>query len=98
MVEAQPFRWRVEHQAWPTSDDVMARCAHRARKWSRDATEDLVAADVRETKSRSLAPRRVQHCGRRNRVVMDVGSSEEGSVIDLTSTGTVRVTGSDEEE
>jgi hypothetical protein len=41
----------------------------------------------------------VHQSGRCNRVVVDVGcSSEDGSIIDLTSTGTVRVPGSDEEE
>ena len=36
---------------------------------------------------------------RRNRVVVDVaGSSQDGSIINLTSTGTVRVPNYDEEE
>jgi hypothetical protein len=37
--------------------------------------------------------------GRRNRIVVDIGgSSPDGFIIDLTSTDTVRVPGSDEEE
>ena len=37
--------------------------------------------------------------GRRNRIVVDVGgSSPDGSIIDQTSTGTVRCLVSDEEE
>ena len=41
----------------------------------------------------------VHQFGRSNHIVVDVGSSSpDGPVIDLISTGTVRVPGSDEEE
>jgi hypothetical protein len=41
----------------------------------------------------------VHQFGRRNRVVVEVtDSSQDGSIIDLTSNGTVRVPGSDEKE
>ncbi|KAE8820882.1 Peptidyl-prolyl cis-trans isomerase CYP40 [Hordeum vulgare] len=96
-LETQPLRWRAEHEAWPTSDIVMARRARRARQRSRDAAEALAATDVGEAESHSPTPRRVQHYARRNHVAMDIGSFQEGFVIDLTSTGTVRDTGSDEE-
>ena len=36
--------------------------------------------------------------GRRNRVMVDIISSQEVSAIDLTFTGIVRVTGSNEED
>ncbi|KAE8803977.1 Peptidyl-prolyl cis-trans isomerase CYP40 [Hordeum vulgare] len=98
VAEAQSLRWRVEHEAWPTSDDVMARRARRARQRARDAAEALATVDVGEAESHSPAPHRVHHCGRRNRVVVDIGSSQKVSIIDLTSTGTVLITGSDEEE
>jgi hypothetical protein len=59
----------------------------------------LAAVDVGEAESHSPAPRMVHPWRRRNRVVVDVaGSSQDESIIDLTSTGTVRVPGSDEEE
>nr|ACC63518.1 unknown protein [Hordeum vulgare subsp. vulgare] len=48
--------------------------------------------------SHSPAPRIMHGCGRRDRIVVDIISFQEGSIIELTSTGTVRVTGSDEEE
>ncbi|KAE8785761.1 Peptidyl-prolyl cis-trans isomerase CYP40 [Hordeum vulgare] len=76
----------------------MARRAHRARQRAWDVAEALAATDVGDAESHSPAPRMLHECGRRNRVMVDVGSSQEGSVCDLTSTGTVRVTGSDEEE
>ncbi|KAE8804652.1 Alpha-glucosidase yihQ [Hordeum vulgare] len=93
VAEAQPLRWRVEHEAWPSTKDVMARPARRARQRAQDA-----AVDVRETESHSPSPHRMHQCGRRNRVMVDVGSSQEGSVIDLMSTVTVQVTGSVDEE
>ena len=41
----------------------------------------------------------VHQSGQRNRVVVDVAdSSQNGSIIDLTSTGNVRVSDFDEEE
>jgi hypothetical protein len=77
----------------------MARRARRARERAREAAAALAAVDVGEAESHSPAPRMVHQSGRRNRVVVDVaGSSQDGSIIDLTSTGTVRVPGSDEEE
>ncbi|KAE8796968.1 Peptidyl-prolyl cis-trans isomerase CYP40 [Hordeum vulgare] len=66
-----------------------------ARQRAQDATEAFAAVDVGEAGSHSPLLRRVHQC-RRNRVVVDVGSSQEGSVIDLTSTDNIRVT--DEEE
>ncbi|KAE8783027.1 atp-dependent dna helicase q4 [Hordeum vulgare] len=98
VAEAQSLHWRAEHEAWPTSDDVMAWRACRARQRSHDDGEALAVADVGEAESHSLAPRRVQQRARRTHVVVDFSSSQKGSVIDLTSTGIVRVTGSDEEE
>ncbi|KAE8808558.1 Ethylene-responsive transcription factor CRF1 [Hordeum vulgare] len=38
----------------------------------------------------------MHHCGHRNRVMMDVGFTQQGSIIDLMFTGTVRVAGSNE--
>ena len=59
----------------------------------------LAAVDVGMTESHSPVPRTVPQSGRRTRVVVDIiGSSQDGSIIDLTSTGTVKVPGSDEEE
>ncbi|KAE8801286.1 putative methyltransferase PMT17 [Hordeum vulgare] len=98
VAKAQPLRWCAEHEAWPSSNDVMARRACRTRQRARDAAETLVAMDVGEAESHSSAPCRVHQCGRHNRVVVDVDSSQEGSLIDLTSTGTVWVTISDKEE
>ncbi|KAE8775034.1 Peptidyl-prolyl cis-trans isomerase CYP40 [Hordeum vulgare] len=72
--------------------------ARRARQRARGAVVALAVTDVREAESHSLAPRRVQHCGRRNIVVVDVGSFQERSVIDLMSTSTVLITGSNEED
>ena len=44
-------------------------------------------------------PRTVHQSERRNRIMVDVAdSSQDGSIIDLTSTGTQRVPGSDEKE
>ena len=41
----------------------------------------------------------VHQSGRRNCIMVDVaGSSQDGSIIDLTSTGTVRDPSSNEEE
>ncbi|KAE8798652.1 50S ribosomal protein L19, chloroplastic [Hordeum vulgare] len=48
--------------------------------------------------SREMAPRIMQRCGGCNRVMVDIIFSQGGSVIDLMSTGTFRVTGSEEEE
>ncbi|KAE8785760.1 ATP-dependent DNA helicase Q4 [Hordeum vulgare] len=86
VAEAQPLRWRVEHEAWSYSDDVMARRARRVRQRAREAVGALAAVGIGEAESHSLAPRRVDQCGRRNCAAVDVGSSEEGSVIDLMST------------
>ncbi|KAE8808864.1 ATP-dependent DNA helicase Q4 [Hordeum vulgare] len=56
VAEAQPFRWRTEHEAWPTSDDAMARRARWARQRARNATKALAAADIEEAESHSPAP------------------------------------------
>ena len=49
--------------------------------------------------SHSLSSRIADQYGCRNCVVVDVvGPSQDGSIIDLTSTGTQCVQGSDEEE
>ncbi|KAE8810888.1 Omega-6 fatty acid desaturase, endoplasmic reticulum isozyme 2 [Hordeum vulgare] len=53
---------------------------------------------VEDAPWRGVPGSRHERRGRRNRVVVNIVSSQEGSVIDLTSTGTVRVTVSDEEE
>ena len=77
----------------------MARRARRARHRARESAAALAALDVREADSHSPAPHMAHQSGHRNRIVVDVGgSSPDGSVIDLTSTGTVQVSGSDEEE
>ncbi|KAE8800893.1 Peptidyl-prolyl cis-trans isomerase CYP40 [Hordeum vulgare] len=90
MAEAQPLRWR----AGQCEDDIMAR---RAKQRLREAMNALEVVDVGEAESHSPTPRRMHGCSHHNRVVVDIGSSHEGSVIDLTSTDAVR-TGSDEEE
>lgn len=54
----------------------------------------LATTDVGEA-----APRMTHPSERRNHIVVDVGgSSSDGSIIDLTSTGTVRISVSGEEE
>ncbi|KAE8792478.1 Peptidyl-prolyl cis-trans isomerase CYP40 [Hordeum vulgare] len=98
VVETQPLRLRSEHEAWPSSDDVMARRARRARQRARDAAEALAMVDVGGAESPSSVARRMHQCRRHTRVVMDVGSFQKGFIIDLTPAGTVRVTGSNEEE
>ncbi|KAE8809009.1 putative methyltransferase PMT17 [Hordeum vulgare] len=90
--------WRTEDTQWASLDANMARCARRATQQRREAAEALAAVDVGEVESHSLAPRTIHGCEHRNRVMVDIVSSQKGSVIDLTSIGTVRVTGSDEEE
>ena len=58
-----------------------------------------MAADVREAESHSPTHRMVHQSGRRTLIVVDVdGSSPDGSIIDLTSTGNVQFSVSDEEE
>ena len=55
--------------------------------------------DIDKAESHSRPPHMAHQSGCRNRIVVDVaGSSEDRSVIDLTSTGTFLVTGSNEEE
>ncbi|KAE8774247.1 hypothetical protein D1007_53414 [Hordeum vulgare] len=76
--------------------EVVQSRARRARQ--REAAKALTAVDVGERESHSPMFRIMHGCERCNRLVVDVGSSQEGFVIDLTSTGTVRVTSSDEEE
>ena len=77
----------------------MARRARRAKQQAWEAAAALAVVDVGEAESHSPAPRMVHQSGRRNRIVVDVtGSSQDGSITDLTFTGTVWVTGSDEEE
>lgn len=56
---------------------------------------NFAAVDVGEAESDSPAPRTVHQSGRRNRVmVYVVGPSQDGSIIDFTSTGAQQVTGS----
>ena len=101
LADAQPLRWRAEHQdtPWTSSDEAVARRAHRARHRAREAATTLAAMDVGEAKSHSPTPRMGHQSGRRNRIVVDVdGLSPDGSVIDLTSSGIVRVPGFDGEE
>ncbi|KAE8805437.1 Peptidyl-prolyl cis-trans isomerase CYP40 [Hordeum vulgare] len=76
----------------------MAQCACRARQRAWEAAKALAAVDVGDMGSHSLAPRIMHGCGHHNCAVVNIVSSQEGSVIDLTSTSTVRVMGSDEEE
>ncbi|EMS59429.1 putative methyltransferase PMT17 [Triticum urartu] len=66
---------------------------------TREAAATLAAVDVGEAELHSLVPRMVHEFGRRNCVMLHVaGSSQDGSIIDLTSTGTIQVPGSDDEE
>ncbi|KAE8774929.1 Peptidyl-prolyl cis-trans isomerase CYP40 [Hordeum vulgare] len=76
----------------------MTKLARRARQQAQEAAETQAMVEVGEVESHSPTPSIMQGCGRRNRVVVDIVSFQEGSVIDLTSTGTVRVTESDEEK
>lgn len=95
VADAQPLRWHADDEAIrDPSAEGMARRARRARQRAREA-----AVDVDETESDSPAPRRMAYNpGRRSRVMVDVASDHDGSVVDLTSTGDVQATGSDEEE
>ncbi|KAE8785749.1 hypothetical protein D1007_40484 [Hordeum vulgare] len=61
-----------------------------------EAEATLTAVDVGEAKSYSPALRMVNQCVRRDRVVVNVSSSQEGS--NLTFTGTVRISASKEKE
>ncbi|KAE8811653.1 putative methyltransferase PMT17 [Hordeum vulgare] len=63
-----------------------------------EAAEALAAMDIGEAESHPPTLRIMHECGHRDRVVADIVSSHEGTVIDLTFTGTLRVTGSDKEE
>lgn len=81
-----------------SSDINMVWRAYRARQWAREAVEALATVDVGEAGSHSPAHRIMHGRGLRNRAVVDIVSFQEGSVIDLMSTVTVRITGSDEEE
>ena len=77
---------------WASLDANMAWRARRVRQRAQEAA----AVDVIEVESHSPAPHMMQQSGRRNRVVVDVaGSSQDGSIIDLTSISTIRVPGSD---
>ncbi|KAE8771259.1 methyltransferase pmt17 [Hordeum vulgare] len=98
VADVQPLCWCAEDAPWASSDANMVWCACRASQRAREATEALMAVDIGEVELHSREPRIMHGCGRRNRIVVDILSSVEGSVIDLTSTGTVRVTASDEEE
>ncbi|KAE8794112.1 putative methyltransferase PMT17 [Hordeum vulgare] len=88
----------AENAPWASSDANIARHACCARQRAREAAEALTTVDVGEAESHSPAPRIMHGCGRRNRFVVGIASSLKGSAIDLMSTGTVRVMGSDEEE
>ncbi|KAE8788970.1 hypothetical protein D1007_36830 [Hordeum vulgare] len=92
----QPLCWRAEDTPWAFTDANMARRARRASQRAREANEALAAVDVAEAEY--LAPHMLHGSGHHNRIVVDVISSHEGSIIDLTSIGTVRVTSSDEDE
>uniref|UniRef100_R7WCY5 peptidylprolyl isomerase n=1 Tax=Aegilops tauschii TaxID=37682 RepID=R7WCY5_AEGTA len=78
----------------------MARRARHVRQRAQEVAAALTAVDVGEAKSHSPVPRVVHvHPGRRNHVVVDVfGSSQDKSIIDITSTDTVKVLGFYEEE
>ncbi|KAE8796845.1 Peptidyl-prolyl cis-trans isomerase CYP40 [Hordeum vulgare] len=82
---------------WVSSDANMARRARHGRQRAWKATEALAAMAVGETYSRSHVPCVMQGCGRNNCVVVDIISFQEGSVIDVTSIGTVQATSCDEE-
>ncbi|KAE8768751.1 Alpha-glucosidase yihQ [Hordeum vulgare] len=97
VLEAQPLRWSAEHESC-SSDDTMVQRACHARQRAREAAEALPTVDVGEGEPHSPTTIRVHGCGHRNRVVVNVFSFQGGSVIDLMSTGTVRVTGSDVKE
>ncbi|KAE8804369.1 hypothetical protein D1007_19387 [Hordeum vulgare] len=90
----------------------MERRAIRARQQTQEtqeAVDSLTTVDVGdtgalttvyvgETESHSPAHHMMNYCGRRNRVLVNVGFFQEGSVIAFTPTSTVRVMSSDEEE
>ncbi|XP_044335752.1 geraniol 8-hydroxylase [Triticum aestivum] len=92
VADMQPLRWCTEakvNAAWTSGNANMARHARRGRR----------AVTVGEAESHSPAHHIVHRSGRRNCIVMDVtGSSQDGSIIDPTSTGTVRVPGYDKEK
>ncbi|KAE8812773.1 ATP-dependent DNA helicase Q4 [Hordeum vulgare] len=94
VAEAQPLCWHIEHEAWPTSDDVMARRAYQARERARDAR--------RPSRRRSLE--RESHTLWRPigcTIAVDATTScwtSSPSRKDSSSTGTVLVTGSEQEE
>ena len=94
LADAQPLRWRADIQHAPSSHEAVARRARRARHRARETS-----ADVGEAESHSPAPHMAHQSCRRNRIVVDVGGSfQDGSIIDLTSTGTQLVPNSDGEE
>ena len=101
VADAQPIRWHAEQEGntWMSSDANMAWRAHHARQWAQETAAALMAADVGEVQSHSLVTRMVHQSERRKHIMVDVGgSSPDRSVIDLTSTGNIRVSSSDEEE
>ncbi|KAE8794255.1 Peptidyl-prolyl cis-trans isomerase CYP40 [Hordeum vulgare] len=83
---------RVRNAPWASSDENMARRAHRARQRAREAVQTFAAVDVGEAESHSPVPHMLNHFRRRKRVMVDAGSSEKGSGIDLTSNDTIWVT------
>ncbi|KAE8806568.1 ATP-dependent DNA helicase Q4 [Hordeum vulgare] len=97
VVDAQALHWRAEYAPWASSNANMTRHARRARQRALEASKALTAVDVGEVESNSPVSGIMHECGRSNHVVVNIVSSQKGSVIDLTSTDTVRVTCSDEE-
>ncbi|KAE8782348.1 Peptidyl-prolyl cis-trans isomerase CYP40 [Hordeum vulgare] len=100
MADTQPLRWHAEMEDTPpaSSDSNMARACPSCEATCTGGGGSPQTVDVGEAESHSPVLRMVNHCGHRNRVVVDVGSFQEGSVISLTCTGTVWVTGSNGEE
>ena len=99
VVGAQPVCWRAEGMdtPWASSDANMVR-ARRARQPAREAAAVLAVVDIGDAESHSSASRMRHKSERRNCVVVHVVcSAQHRSIIDLTSTGTVRVPGTDKE-
>ncbi|KAE8813912.1 Omega-6 fatty acid desaturase, endoplasmic reticulum isozyme 2 [Hordeum vulgare] len=95
--EAAVLRQHSDSQRRESILSVQPMCPSGGDARAREAVKALVAVDVEEAESHSLAPRIMHGCGHRNHVVVNIISSHEGSHIDLTSIGTVLVTSSDED-
>ncbi|KAE8794328.1 Omega-6 fatty acid desaturase, endoplasmic reticulum isozyme 2 [Hordeum vulgare] len=97
----------VEHELVPRGPEEkvviqLALCrsgeaAARRQRLDSQRRESIASAQPVLGSGVAASPKTMWY-GRRNRVVVDVGSSQDGSVIDLTSTDTVWVTGSDGDE